>query len=67
MNNKIWYEIYLDMKDEGTKTLKICETYLEALEEKIRLSDLYGKNNLFIDKWQDTDNPRIIEFKEVRR
>ena len=62
MNNKIWYELFLDMKTEGTKTLKNFDTYLEALEEKIKLSDEYGKENLFIDKWIDTDNPRSINI-----
>ena len=62
MNTKIWYEVFLDMGKEGTKTLKVCETYLEALRAKIDLAYEYGKNNLKIDKWIDTDNPRTIEI-----
>lgn len=63
MNKKQWYEVYLS-NEEGTQTIKNCKTYLEALEEKIRLSDLYGKNNLHIDKWEDTDNPRQINSRK---
>ena len=67
MNNEIWYELFLDMGEEGTKTIKICDNYLEALKEKMNLTYLYGKGKLHIDKWIDTDNPRLVEDKGVRR
>jgi len=60
MNNKIWYELFSYSKEEGTCTIAIFDTYLEALQEKIRLEGLNAGQILNIDKWIDTDNPRQI-------
>ena len=60
MNNKQWYEIFSYSKEEGTRTIATFDTYLEALQEKIRLEGLNKTQILNIDKWENTDNPRKI-------
>lgn len=61
MNKKQWYELFSYNKEEGTRTIATFDTYLEALQEKIRLEGLNKVQILHIDKWEDTDNPRKIE------
>ena len=61
MNKTQWYELFSYSKEEGTRTIATFNTYLEALQEKIRLNGLKTEQILNIDKWEDTDNPRIIE------
>jgi hypothetical protein len=60
MNKKQWYELFSYSKEEGTRTIGTFDTYLEALQEKIRLDELKTVQILNIDKWEDTDNPRQI-------
>ena len=60
MNKKQWYELFSYSKEEGTRTIETFDTYLEALQEKIRLDELKTGQILNIDKWEDTDNPRQI-------
>jgi len=60
MNKKQWYELFSYSKEEGTRTIATFDTYLEALQEKIRLDELKKYKVLNIDKWEDIDNPRRI-------
>ena len=60
MNKKQWYELFSYSKEEGTRTIAMFDTYLEALQEKIRLDELKKYKVLNIDKWEDIDNPRRI-------
>jgi hypothetical protein len=60
MNKKQWYELFSYSKEEGTRTIATFDTYLEALQEKIRLDELKTGQILNIDKWEDTDNPHNI-------
>lgn len=55
MDKKIWYEVYKSDND-GSQTLRICETYDEAKKIKEELEGL-SYNRLHIDKWANRDNP----------
>jgi len=61
MNKKQWYELFSYSKEEGTRTIETFDTYLEALQAKVKMEETNKNIKLNIDKWEDTDNPRIIE------
>lgn len=58
-NKRIWFELFMDSGLE-TNTLEICGTLKEAIEVR---DILYTSmlENVYIDKWIDIDNPRIIK------
>lgn len=60
MNKKQWYELFSYSKEEGTRTIETFDTYLEALQAKVKMEETNKNIKLNIDKWEDTDNPRQI-------
>ncbi len=61
---KTWYEVFISNK-EGTRTLETFDTVKEAKEWKKNFEENWlGIDNwegtLYIDKWEDTDNPKKI-------
>lgn len=60
MDNKQWYEVFIDNGKEGTMTVNICETLKEAKLLKKSL-EIYGNKNIHIDQWEDIDNPKSIK------
>ena len=60
MNKKQWYELFSYSKEEGTRTIETFDTYLEALQAKVKMEETNKNIKLNIDKWEDIDNPRRI-------
>jgi len=59
MNNKQWYEVFIDKgKKHGTETLKTFDDLVQALVYKYTFPHI---ECIHIDKWENTDSPRIIE------
>ena len=65
MNNKQWYEVFAWNKTEGSRTLKCFKTLEEAKIYKTQIGNEneYGLviGTIHIDKWENTDSPRIID------
>lgn len=64
---KKWYEVFYEAHPDeggGTQTVVNCETLQEALGEKKEREVLHFLPH-YIDKWEDTDNPRIIRDIEL--
>ena len=61
MNNKVWYEVFkVDGQDGETQTLQCCDTLEEARTLRASIIKEGRYTEVHIDKWEDTDNPRII-------
>lgn len=59
MSKKQWFEVFVD-SGNGTETLEICETLKEA--KKVQKTFIKsGLENVYIDKWEDIDSPKIIK------
>ena len=61
MNKRIWYEVFESDK-EGTRTLQIANTIGEAhtAQRNFKKRKGWGNKKIFIDKWENTDNPKKI-------
>ena len=59
----MWYEMFEDIHNQGSKTLEICKTLKEAKKTRqcYLKSGLWEKKELHIDKWTDKNNPRIVK------
>jgi len=61
---KTWYELFESLIDgtNGTRTLEICNTLKEAKKQRERYAKtgLWTKEELYIDKWENIDNPKKI-------
>lgn len=59
MNNIQWYEVFIDKgKKYGTETLKTFYNILDAVKYK---KTFLHQECIHIDKWENTDSPRIID------
>lgn len=65
MNKKVWYEVFIS-NEQGTRTLETFDTIPEARdfkknfeENELGLTNWEGK--LYIDMWENTDNPKKIK------
>ena len=60
----MWYEIYEDRNNQGTRTLEICKNKKEAIEirKKYLTSGLWQETELHIDAWKNKNNPEIIKI-----
>ena len=58
MNKTQWYEVFVDEgAEKGTRTVAQFDDLYQAMKYIERSGN---QDNYFVDKWEDTDNPRII-------
>ena len=63
MNKTQWYEVYIyDSVKEGTRTVAQFDSVAQARAYIKQIGN--DKGNYHIDKWEDTENPRIIDTLE---
>jgi len=57
-----WYEVFESFEDTGTRTLETFDTVQEAKAYRDYLIDSgkYKKENVFIDMWENIDNPKKV-------
>lgn len=49
----MWYELHIDMGEEGTRTISTHDTKEEAIKAKKEYIDNDNKFPVFIDKWNE--------------